>query len=54
MRDKQDINHSENALNGVNSGGSGKNKSCMRHCKKLWWAYLLLLVVITAIVVPVM
>ncbi|KAF0332223.1 hypothetical protein K4K61_010587 [Colletotrichum sp. SAR11_59] len=53
MRDKQDINHSENALNGVSSGGSGKNKSCMRHCKKLWWAYLLLLVVITAIVVPV-
>ncbi|KAL0938809.1 uncharacterized protein CTRU02_205419 [Colletotrichum truncatum] len=41
MRDKNDISHSENALGGVNSGGSGKRKSCMRHCAKFWWAYLI-------------
>ncbi|KAF6844747.1 hypothetical protein CMUS01_00813 [Colletotrichum musicola] len=39
MRDKHDISHSENAVGGVNSG-RGKRKSCMRHCAKFWWAYL--------------
>lgn len=40
MRGKNDISHSEDAIGGGNSG-RGKRKSCMRHCAKFWWAYLI-------------
>jgi hypothetical protein len=32
----------------------GKRKSCMRHCKRFWWAYLIAFVLIVVLVVCLM
>lgn len=32
----------------------GKRKTCMRHCKRFWWAYLLLFISIVVLVVCLM
>ncbi|TDZ13067.1 hypothetical protein C8035_v000345 [Colletotrichum spinosum] len=49
---KHDIAHSEDALGSPSSRG-GKGRSCVRHCGRFWWAYVILVAVIIAIVVPV-
>ncbi|KAK1512768.1 hypothetical protein CTAM01_00163 [Colletotrichum tamarilloi] len=56
---KHDISHSENAVGGGAAYGGGKRKTCMRHCARFWWLYLIgsvagiLLVVLLIIFVAV-
>ncbi|KAF9880003.1 hypothetical protein CkaCkLH20_02814 [Colletotrichum karsti] len=51
MRDKHDINHSEDALGGMDTGRRGKRKTCMRHCAKFWWAYLIAFICFVVLIV---
>ncbi|OLN88809.1 hypothetical protein CCHL11_01922 [Colletotrichum chlorophyti] len=37
---KDEIHHSEEAIG--RSGSVGKRKTCMRHCKRFWWLYLII------------
>jgi hypothetical protein len=32
----------------------GKRKTCMRHCKRFWWAYLIASILIIVLVVCLM
>lgn len=38
----------------VPAAKQGKGKSCMRHCKRFWWAYLCLFIVIVVLAVCLM
>ncbi|KAK2020006.1 hypothetical protein LZ32DRAFT_4916 [Colletotrichum eremochloae] len=38
---KQDISHTESAAGGSGSYRGGKRKTCMRHCARFWWIYLI-------------
>ncbi|GKT54877.1 hypothetical protein ColTof4_08264 [Colletotrichum tofieldiae] len=38
---KHDISHTESAIGGAGSYRGGKRKTCMRHCARFWWIYLI-------------
>ncbi|GJC80148.1 hypothetical protein ColLi_02986 [Colletotrichum liriopes] len=38
---KHDISQTESAIGGAGSYRGGKRKTCMRHCARFWWIYLI-------------
>ncbi|KAK2023228.1 hypothetical protein LX32DRAFT_572136 [Colletotrichum zoysiae] len=38
---KHDISHTESAAGGSDSSKGSKRKTCMRHCVRFWWIYLI-------------
>lgn len=38
---KRDISHTESVAGGSDSSRGGKRKTCMRHCARFWWIYLI-------------
>jgi len=42
------------AVEAENIGKKPRRRGCVGHCVKFWWAYLIALIIIVAIVVPVM
>lgn len=51
MSEKYEVTQSEN---GVVTHKSGKRKSCMRHCKRFWWIYLIVFIIIVVLATTLM